>query len=270
MRYLTITETNELIKRITEDNQTYGTIVKLMYIYGKEFKQIIQLKKEDITETSIQFKGQKFPLKKEDYNTLKNYAKSSNTEYIFLTNQFEDLGEETNKYRKKLIYYFTQNLKQLHLPTKIKYSGLSLTDLRRLRGQHLILKGVDLKLVMDLYQQKPNARTQFKKYLKYDELYKLSSEKQCNSMEDIFHYCTDTDIFQLEDFKNNNQYIVTNMKESTLILLDYDNLTFIEEISDEFKDNVINIYQNTDLIGDIKGLQPSQYKLLDDMKFIKV
>lgn len=270
MKYLTITETNELIHKVTEDNFIYGTIIKLMYLYGKEFKYIIRLKKTDVTEESITFRSEQFPLKKEDYNALKKISEYSTNEYIFLGYSFEDIEEATNLYRKKVIYYFTQNLKSLNLPTRIKYGGLSLTDIRRLRGQHLILNGVDLKVVMDLYQQKPNARTQFKKYLQYDELYKISSEKHCNTIEDIFQYCTDTDIFQLEDFKNNNQYIVTNMKESTLILLDYDNVTFIEDISDEFKENVINIYQNNNLLDSVKGLQPSQYKLLDDIKFIKV
>lgn len=266
MKYLTETETNILLKKIQKDNESYGIILKLMYLYGKTFNQIILLKTEDITENTIKFNDNTFPLKHRDYLNLLSIE---NNEYIFLKDT-DNINEAVDKYRKNIIYYLNNNLKQLKLPSKIKWGGISLTDLRRLRGQHLILKGVDLKLVMELYQQQPSARTQFKKYLKYDELYKLSSTKECENLSDVFNYCTDTDVFQMEDFDNSNQYIVDDNTESTLVLLDYDTLTFIENVSDKFKDNVLNIYQNTDLVEEISVLQPTQYKLLNGIKFIKV
>lgn len=270
MNYLTKTETNELLKAIKNDNKEYSVIFKLMYIYGKDFKQIIELQWSDVNSNTIKFKGEEFPLSNENYNLLKEVNKSD--KYIFFNKkEQEDIHENVNIYRKRLIYYFNNTIKQLNLSSRVKYSGLSLTDLRRLRGQHLIIDGVDLNIVMQLYQQKPNARTQFKKYLHYDELYKIQTNNHCETMQDIFQTkYTDLDIFEVKDLNNYNQYIVTNMKESTLILLDVDKLTFIEEISDNFKDHVIQIYKNNNLLDNIKGLQTSQYKLIDDCKFIKV
>jgi hypothetical protein len=274
MRYLSKTETNELLDTISKDNETYGLIFKLMYLYGKPFKNVITLKWEDINmeDSTISFKGESLPLSKDIKEDLEKYfSKEHSAKYIFLEDtDRHDVYELTKEYRKKAIYYFNNNIKQLELPSNIKYCGLSLTDLRRLRGQHLLLDGVDLNIVMKLYQKKPSARTQFKKYMQYDDLYKINNPK-CETIEDVFRPTfTDLNIFELKEFDNTNQYIVTNMKESTLIVLDTDRLAFIEETSKKFRDKVIDIYKNNNLLENINGLQTSQYKWIDNCKFIKV
>jgi hypothetical protein len=106
--------------------------------------------------------------------------------------------------------------------------------------------------------------------MQYDELYKLNNPK-CETIEEVFKPTfTDLNIFEVKEFNDYNQYIVTDMNESTLILLDTDKLTFIEETSPKFRDNVIDIYKNSNLLEDIDGLHTSQYKWIDNYKFIKV
>ena len=139
-------ETNDLRYAAGKDNFKMGIILKLIYVYGKEATTVLSMKwsQIDFDNNTITFKNHHFPLTRDLRDNLLKFK--SDNEYLFLEGTIEDSFEnDIDIQRKRTKYYLDNRVKKLDLNHKIKHSKLSITDLRRLRGQHLILAGVALR-----------------------------------------------------------------------------------------------------------------------------
>ncbi len=190
-------ETNELLCKVSEDNYVYGLIFKLIYLYGKDGISVLSLKWNDINfgNDTILFKGYSFPLSLYVKEDLQRLSENSNGEYCFLDN-VGDMERSIDIYRKRLRYYLNNTVKRLDVSHKIKHVALSITDLRRLRGQHLFLDGVGLPLIMELYLQGDGTVTQFKRYLEFDDL--MESVFPCEDMVELFSLYSCLDVFDFD------------------------------------------------------------------------
>jgi len=263
-------ETNELLQKISEDNQTYGLIFKLIYVYGKDARSILTLKWSEVNlkKDNIRFKNEFFPLLpmlKKDFESL-TYSGT----YVFLEDDNDNLDNRVDIYRKKLRYYLNDKIKQLDLPLRVKHVGLSITDLRRLRGQHLLIDGVDLSIIKKLYLQKEGTTTQFKKYLCFDDLNRL--KYPCDDMEVLFRDYTDLCIFDLHEYDDGDlQLVVTDHEDfETLVSIDDGVLVFMDSsVPKEYVDKISEIY-NGGLLGNLGVLKSSEFKLVDGLSFIRL
>ena len=231
-------------------------------MYGKNAQTVLALNGGDVDFELgiINFKGVHFPLVDELGEDIKRLCNSSG----FLFFDVDSLGGLDNRidvYRKKLRYYLSSRVKLLDVPYRVKHSGLSITELRRLRGQHLILDGVSLDVIKELYLQYDGTTTQFKKYLQYDELNRL--KYPCDDMVTLFSKYTDLHIFDLEDFDDSLQFIVTNHDDiEVLVGVSDEGLVFVDEVSDDFRD-LIEGYYRGGLLDDVELLDCSEFKLIE-------
>ena len=265
---LTKGETNELLNKISEDNKVYGLIFKLIYIYGKEGMLVLSLKWNDIdfNNNTIKFKGHKFPLSrfvKTDLETLDHTG-----EYVFMGDG-EDLKYNIDVFRKKLRYYMANTVKKLDVTHKVKHVALSITDLRRLRGQHLLLDGVGIDLIMDLYLQMDGTSTQFKRYLEYDEL--MGRLFPCVDMDDLFCGYTELNIFDFEAESDSVvNFAVSYMDFDFVVYLASEGLGFIGGVvPDSVKNKVLDLF-NGGLLEGLSVLGECEYLFVDGFSFVKL
>lgn len=267
---LTKGETNELLIKISEDNYIYGLIFKLIYLYGKDGMSILSLKWTDIdfNKRTINLKGTVFPLSRFVESDLLRLKENSHTDYCFLDSAV-DVVRSIDVLRKKLRYYMNSSVKKLDVNHKIKHVALSITDLRRLRGQHLFMDGVPLKLIMDLYVQGEGTSTQFKRYLEYDSL--MVSKFPCSSMNELFDVYTDLAIF---DFESESETIlnfaVSYGDMDFVIYLSKDELGFVgDDVGDSVKEKLQLLFDGG-LLSSLGVLGDSEYLMVDGFSFVKL
>ena len=271
---LTKGETNELLNSISEDNYVYGLIFKLIYLYGKEGMLVLSLKWTDINleDNTIRFKNHKFPLSRfvEDELLRLSEEKNDDDVYLFLENT-DDISYGIDVYRKKLRYYLQNNVKRLENVThKVKHVSLSITDLRRLRGQHLFLDGVGLDLIMDLYLQSTGTSTQFKRYLEYDEL--LENVFPCRDFDDLFGAYTDLNIFDFESPRDSVlNFAVSYSDGDFMIFLGRDGVGFYDDglVSDYVKSDLLKLF-DSGVLDSLRLLGDAEYLDVGGFSFVKL
>ena len=265
---LTKGETNDMLYAVSEDNFKIGTILKLIYLYGKDAKVILTMKwsQIDFKNDTICFKNHLFQLIPELKRDLLKFKGEG--EYLFLDDASEDLEKDVNIQRKRVKYYLIHNVRNLDLEHKVKHSGLSITDLRRLRGQHLIMDGVSLDAVMDLYCQKSGSKTQFKRYLDYDKL--MDELHPCTDLDDLFSDYTDLNIGDFDtNPKNNLNFAVSNLEGETCIInISKDIITFLDDASEELKENISEMF-NRGCLKSLEILRDNEVKYAGNLSFIK-
>ena len=267
---LTKSETNELLKCVCEDNQLYGLIFKLIYIYGKEGMSVLSLQWEDIDfdNNTIWFKESEFPLSHYVKLDLLELYDISECNYVFL-----DVGVDVDNgidvLRKRLRYYLHNRVKKLDVSHKIKHISLSITDLRRLRGQHLLLDGVGLDLIMDLYIQQDGTSTQFKRYLEYDDL--MGRIFPCEDVDDLFGKYTDLDIFEFEssgDYKDS--FVVGCDSAEFVIYFNGDGgLSFVGDVDESLREKVLYLF-DCGVLDSLVLLGVNEYKVVGGFSFVKI
>ena len=278
---LTKGETNELLNNISEDKQVYGLIFKLIYIYGKEGMTVLSLKWEqiDFKNNLIWFKNRSYPLVSFVRDDLVELSEQGTDGYVFLdVDVGEDISNSVDILRKKLRYYMSNTVKKLDVTHKVKHVALSITDLRKLRGQHLLLDGVSLKVVMDLYNQQLGTSTQFKKYLEYDDI--MSALFPCRNLDELFNVYTNLNVFDFENPNDVDSFMVSTIPsedENTdtgvvefVIYLTGDSVGFVGEDIPSNVIDIVNSLFDCGLLDCLGVLKVNEYVVFDGLSFVKI
>ena len=210
-------QTNELLKRIGEDNYIYGVILKITYLYARSIGEVGELQRKDIDfdNDTINFQifnndreKVKYPICKDIYNDLQHITEDKQSEeYIF------DEYIDHTKIRAWLNIYFYNKCPELTDLDFLKGVVLTTQDFRILRGQHLFLDGVDIKTINQLYQHKNMNST--KNLIKYDEL-----KRKEITTDMILDEYTDLNLYRNWEYHNYVTFYCTYQKEEALIELD--------------------------------------------------
>lgn len=235
---LTKTETNELLKVITEEEPIYGLILKLQYIYGRNVSEVYNLTKNDIEmdKDLITFvmNGDKltYTVHPEVRSLLYKTVEEAKKNYIFQEGErpLSNVKDGINYYLHKK----TNNVNSLPF-----MEGLRLTtrDFKALRGQHLFEDGISIKTIHELYHNSNSEGT--KKTICYDELRRMLSP---SDVEEIIRD-THMDVYSDHSFNRNPIFYITNKDGEEAIL--------------EIKDTDISFYGDGELRSTFEELDTS-------------
>ena len=167
-------KTYDLLDKISEDNEEYGLVFKLCYVYGRLISEIYSLDNADVDfdEDKITFTINNvrvdYPLHSSVKIDLKRQVNETSN-YLF-----QHIAVGLDNFASRLNYY---------LKKWDSYCGVHITprDFKRLRGQHLVLDGVPIGLVQELFRGRNISST--KRFIGYEDLLDI---KDVDSLEDIF------------------------------------------------------------------------------------
>lgn len=262
-------ELNEVLYYLYKDNEKYGLIFELVYVYGRSINEVLKLRVNDVDEGSIEFElpterfnfilynGLKKPLK--DYITGKGLT---GTDYIFI-----DTVENINKYSKNLNYYLKSKIAELNQKVlTYKCPVLVLSDLKKLRGQHLFLDGADLGVINELYRNR-NIQTT-KSNIQYSEL-KLLRDK-CNSLDKVFKEYTDLRVFHDNSFDETDIFMVVDEGSSDEVVFTFDYNEEVVNWVDRSNPCLVDVFKRKCVDCDtLRGLDVGDYLLFGDVRVIK-
>jgi hypothetical protein len=261
------TDVNKLLWEISDDNITYGLILKLQYIYGRNVGDILALKKEDIdiSDNTIEFKLSKsnliLPIVPEICDVLINHVNGlpENEEYLFLT---EDVNYNSNVLAKRINYYLNTKIDELNKGVNHKLSKITNRDLKMLRGQHLYLDNVPLEIIHELYNNFNYSET--RRLIDYDGLKKSYGY---DNVDNLLVNFTDLNLFRDDDYDKESIYVVMDMNN------DYGVVEFVDgDLIVHEQSNITDRLEKFD-IGEIydaiKFLGDGEYKFVHGIKFLK-
>lgn len=258
------TELNTLLKQITQDKKEYSTIYKLIYIYARQTKEVLSLTKKDINtkKNTITFKINNkpttFPITKNIKKELTTITeKLKQNEYLFI-----NTPEDINSQGSLLNYYLNQTIIKLNQTKGWECNKLSLTDLKKLRAQHLIKEGVRLETIMELFLN--TNISEFKEFIKYEE---LIAKNPYTSVDTIFTEHTNINIFSIEGYNKEEIFTaVNNNGDECNIILDFN---IIEIIG--FNNVAVEVSKIDEgyLVDQLSLLNNGEYLIIDDLKFYK-
>lgn len=269
---------NELLRYISMDNQKYGLIFKITYIYGRNIGEVLKLRKRDVDlkHNALDFmlptESVSFMLHPNIKEDLVEYIESKNLsddDYIFINEDKSVMvsSKDINIYSKKLNVYLTNIIRELNKEVFIEHCpSLVNRDFKNLRGQHLFLDGADIKTVNELYRNKNIQST--KDNIDYKNLLKLRFP--CDNVRKIFYEFTDLNVYADKKFDNTDLFTICN-KSNKSIVIEYDYNTGVinylgnnKELFEKLSGMDINI-----LNKDLHDLKPGNYRFVDDLKIIK-
>lgn len=170
-------ELKMLLETISEDNLEYGLIFKLCYVYGRLVSEVYLLRGEDVDfkENKITFTINNTKVDYSLYSSVRNDLKvqvDETSNYLF-----QHIGKDINIFSTKLNYFLKKydDLFNVHVSPR---------DFKKLRGQHLLLDGVNVKSITMLYYSKDNSAT--KRLIEYDELLGLVNDDGVDMILDDF------------------------------------------------------------------------------------
>lgn len=214
---LSKTETNEILKYIREDNEVFGLLFDLIYIYARNVTEVSTIRKKDINleDNTILFNINQnntegiFPIHKDIKKRLCKFMETDE-EYIFKgyipvhnpTGVLNDYLAKNNQKFKNLLYKNNVNL------------SLSTIDFKILRGQHLFQDGVDVESIHRLYHYKNLNST--KRIINY---HGLIQHKDVD-IDSLFNDYTDVNLFKVDEYKMYNQYYCSLDDKECIVVLD--------------------------------------------------
>ena len=269
-------ELNELLYYISKDNQVYGLVFKMMYIYGRSVGEILKLRVKDV---DLKHNALDFIL---PVNRSKSFMIHDSVKTDLLT-VIEDKGKEdllffedkqsvnlktVNNMSKKLNYYLSNIIKELngsvlkwHCPVVV------CGDFKKFRGQHLFLDGVGLSIINDLYCNQNMQST--RDMIDYNS---LKSDSACRRIDCVFHKYTDLNIFHDIDFDRDfDLFTVSHINdEGVFVVCEYDYVTgvvgFLEgdvEWFDLLLDDEFNLF-----LDSFSVLDCGDYKWFNDVLLV--
>ena len=260
---------NELLYYIALDNRKYGLIFKLVYVYGRKIHEVLKLKVCDVDKNTIEFElpterfnfvlydGLKKPLF--DYIEEKELGRS---DYIFITDE-----RDINNYSKGLNYYLKSKINELNKTVLSKKCPLLVnTDFKYLRGQHLFLDGVNIKVINELYRNK-NIQTT-KNNISYDDL--VLYRDRCNNVEKIIKDCTDLRVFHDTRFDERDIFLVRDEGCGDEVIFEYDYLHGVVNWVEVSNPNLVSVFERKCVDCDLlRKLDVGDYLLFGDLRIIK-
>ena len=261
------TDVNKLLWEISDDNITYGLILKLQYIYGRNVGDILALKKEDIdiSNNTIEFKLSKsnliLPIVPEICDVLINHVNGlpENEEYLFLT---EDVNYNSNVLAKRINYYLNSKIDELNKGVNHKLSKITNRDLKMLRGQHLYLDNVPFEIIHELYNNFNYSET--RRLIDYDG---LKNSFGYDNVDNLLVNFTDLNLFRDDDYDKESIYVVMDMNNDYGVVEFVDGDLIVHEqsnVTDRLeKFDICEIYDAIKFLGD------GEYKFVHGIKFFK-
>lgn len=259
------TEINTLFKEINISKPEYGLIYSLIYIYARQAKEVLCLQKKhvnikkNIITFNVNNKTVTFPLIatiKPDLQGVLDTKKRD--EYLFL-----DVDDDVNLIRRKLHHYLNTKTGKLNRIYNWNCDKLSLTDLRKLRAQHLLLDGVNLDVIQKLFLN--NNISEFKEFIDYDDL--IAIKFPCDSLDGLFNEYTNMDVYSIDGYNHDELFTCVDSKgeECTIIsclgkldVIEYNDVARKVFELDEYK-----------LVDQLAMLNPGEYTVIGDLKFFK-
>ena len=261
---------NELLRYISEDNQKYGLIFKLTYIYGRNIGEVLKLRKRDVDvkHNALDFilptESVSFMLHPDVKEDLLDYVQKKGVgddDYIFI-----DDDTKMNAYSKRLNVYLSSIIRELNKNVFIEHCpSLVNRDFKNLRGQHLFLDGADIKTINQLYRNKNLQST--KDNIDYKGL--MKEKFPCDSIGKVFHQFTDLNVFSDKKFDNTDLFTICSNGESMVIEYDYNTgvINYIGDNEDLFEE--VSKLNASVLDNDLHILKPGNYKYFNDLRIIK-
>lgn len=266
------TKLNELLYYITDDHYKNSLILKLIYIYGRNAREVFNLQTKDINipEETIQFTTPTgditYPLVETIQDSLIGYIYDNEfTDEDYL---FRDQYDTMEIVIKKLNYYLDKKIEDLNKRYESDLPKLTTKDFKIMRGQHLFLDGADLHTIHELYHNSNIKST--KNHIQYNELLKLKFP--CHTLDTLFQDYTDLNLYYEETLEDTSIYTVSNETTNIIIEIDYINDT-INLISEEAEESpIITTIQNINpdiLCMELKKLGTGEFKFLYGLRFLK-
>ena len=259
------TEINQLFKLLTEENPEYALIYKLIYIYARQTKELLQLQKQDINikKNTITFKINNkeviFPIATDIHDEILEKIKPlKQKEYIFI-----DDKKEIDKLTSNLNNFLNRRLMKFNRHYNFDCNKLSLTELRKLRGQHLFLDGVNLITIQKVLQHK--NITNLKDFLDYDNI--INIKFPGSSMDSLFEDYTNLNIFPIENYNPDEIYTAIDSKgNECTVIVSFNTIDVVENTKIAVK--VLKIDEGY-LLHQLSQLMPGQYTIIDNIQFMK-
>lgn len=259
---LSKTQTNELLKALSDDDKELGLISKLMYIYGRNIGEVTALKRSDLDfeKRTITFhiNGNEvnYPMHKSVESELCRISE-------FRRNLlFGEAGRPLSKVKDVLNYFLHDKSGKIGELDFLRNIRLTSKDFRILRGQHLFIDGVDIKTIHELYHNSNMAGT--KKVIGYEDLIDILG---INSLDDVFSKHTNINVLKEDDF-GSLMYVVHDGEDHELIIdvID-DKIELMGDVELEYK---LHNKISNELLEELFQLKETgEYLIVNDLKFIK-
>lgn len=260
------TDVNKLLYEISKDDLKYSLILKMVYVYGKNISDVLNLKKGDIdlNRNIIRFNLSKsyltVPIVPDISTILVNYINGLNGDgYLFLD---DDTGYDTNTVTKRINYYLHNKIKDLNKNSDSRLSVITTRDLKRLRGQHLYFDNVPVESIHELYNN--FNLNESKNLIKYDEIKEANHYSEVGDM--LLHY-TDLNVYREENYDDDDLFVVINNDgDCGVVEFNDDGLAIVKEsgFTDELMAGDVD-----ELYGMVKGLNHGEFKFVNGLKFLK-
>lgn len=269
---------NLLLKFIHEDNITYGLILKLVYIYGRNIGEVLnlQVKDIDLKHNTIDFKlpteEVSFMIHNEIKDELVNIISNfTSDEYIFL-GDFNGVNntKKINTFSNKINRYLHDFISKVNRDYGLNYSypNLICTDFKRLRGQHLFMDGVELSIINNLYKIHNNQT--LKKLINFEELNNL--KYPCRNIDILFHKYTDLNLFKENNIDLSNRLFMIITSEGE-VFIEFNAVTGEFNVFDYDNESSLNLLEDfsfKDLKEDLLNFDVGNYKFFKGFKIIRI
>lgn len=267
------TKLNELLYYISSDNFKNSLILKLIYVYGRNAREVFNLKPEDVDLTietilfTIPTGTVTFPLVEDIRDVLMGYIYDhgiSPDEYVF-----REVDETMEIAIKKLNYYLDKTITSLNNTIEFQSPKLTTKDFKILRGQHLYLDGTSLHTIHELYCNTNLMST--KDIIQYNKLNEYLF--QCNTLDKVFMENTDLNLYYDYRYSQTDLFTISDDtdNENLIIEIDYPE-NMINIITDDTDNEIANELQkiNPDtLFLELSKLEPGNFKFINGLKIIK-
>ena len=266
------TKLNELLYYITSDNYKNSLILKLIYVYGRNAREALNLQPKDIdltTETitfTVPTGEVTFPLVVDIRDSLMGYVYDrgiEDDEYIF-----REVDETMEIAIKKLNYYLEKTIDSLNTTIEFNSPKLTTKDFKILRGQHLYLDGTNLHTIHKLYCNTNVMST--KDIIQYNKLNEYLF--QCNTLDKIFTDNTDLNLYYDYRFNQTDLFTVSDNNDTSNLIIEVDyeenTINIITDSDDDLVSEIQKIDPDT-LFMELGKLEPGNFKFINDLKIIK-
>lgn len=267
------TKLNELLYYITSDDYKNSLILKLIYIYGRNAREVFNLKPEDINLTNetilfgIPTGTTSLPLVDDIRDDLMGYIYDhgiSPDEYVF-----REVDESMEIAIKKLNYYLDKTITSLNNTIEFNSPKLTTKDFKTLRGQHLYLDGTRLHTIHELYCNTNLMST--KDIIQYNKLNNYLSP--CDTLDKVFKDNTDLNLYYDYRYGQVDLFTISdnNDEENLIIEIDYTENT-INIIAGEEDTGLVKELQKIspdDLFRELSKLEHGNFKFINGLKIIK-
>ena len=277
-------EVNEILYHISIQKPDVGTALKTLYIYGTNMKILYDLKVKDIDfeENTIQLYSKQH--EKKITRPLDIDLKDELIELIYSNNlgpedyALHEPEQKVNAWTQKFNRYIRLAIRDLNNTKDYNLPKLTTREFKILRGQHLFIDGVPVKIIREILDHDSENFT--RKLLQTAELNEQYYSKI--TADKVFSDYTDINVFTNECLEPDLE-LYTVMSYNAQVLLEYYPGINKVELRDLYEDESLAYNEKAvrdlklqlelipldELIPRLKKLEPGQFKRIHNLKFIR-